>query len=136
MTYTINQAAQQFGLTAHTLRFYDKEGLLPFVSRNASGNRVFSDADMNWLKLICCLKDTGMPIKEIKQYCDWSKEGSQTIEDRKALLASHREEVLGQIEALKANAELLTAKIAFYEDPGNVGLVDELAGRGTEKSDE
>lgn len=117
MIYTINQVADQFDLPAHTLRYYDKEGLLPFISRDKNGNRLFSVRDLNWVALICCLKNTGMPIKEIKQYSDWCKEGSQRFDERKNLLISHREQVLKQIEDLSKNLELIDSKIATYEDP-------------------
>lgn len=117
MIYTINQVAELFDLPAHTLRYYDKEGLLPFISRDKNGNRLFSDRDLNWVALICCLKNTGMPIKEIKQYSDWCKEGSQRFDERKNLLISHREQVLKQIEDLSKNLELIDSKIATYEDP-------------------
>ncbi|MGG1517179.1 MerR family transcriptional regulator [Paenibacillus oryzisoli] len=116
-TYTINEVAQKFDLTAHTLRYYDKEGLLPFVTRTPAGKRIFSDHDLEWMKLICCLKDTGMPIKDIKQYSNWVRQGSESIETRKAMLAAHREEVLKQIEALHKNVDIIDAKIAFYENP-------------------
>jgi DNA-binding transcriptional MerR regulator len=116
---------KKFNLSAHTLRFYDKEGLLPFISRNKSGNRVFTEADLAWITLICCLKDTGMQIKEIKQYSDWCKEGSRTIEIRKKMLGEHRTVVLKQMEALKENLELIDTKITFYENPDNAQLMDQ-----------
>ncbi|QAY66508.1 MerR family transcriptional regulator [Paenibacillus protaetiae] len=125
MNYTINEAAQKFGLSAHTLRYYDKEGLLPFVSRSHSGNRTFTDSDLEWIALICCLKNTGMPIKEIKQYVDWCRQGSATIDVRKALFVAHRQAVLRQIEELNNNLELIDAKIAFYESPGIASFLDE-----------
>ncbi len=61
-------------LTTYTLRYYDREGLLSNVGRDKSGNRIFSKDDMEILSLICCLKNTGMPIKEIKQFIDWQEE--------------------------------------------------------------
>lgn len=127
MIYTINQVADLFNLPAHTLRYYDKEGLLPFISRDKNGNRLFNELDLNWVALICCLKNTGMPIKEIKQYSDWCKEGSQKLDDRKGMLVSHREQVLKQIENLKKNLELIDSKIATYEDPESVKKMEEHA---------
>ncbi|WP_040952754.1 MerR family transcriptional regulator [Gorillibacterium massiliense] len=114
MEYTIQDVAIKFNLSPHTLRYYDKEGLLPFITRNHAGNRVFSDVDLNWLGLIICLKDTGMPIKEIKQYSDWCKLGSGTIDSRKDMLIRHRETVTAQIEELKANLKLIDKKIESY----------------------
>ncbi|NOU98775.1 MerR family transcriptional regulator [Paenibacillus planticolens] len=127
MIYTINQVADLFSLPAHTLRYYDKEGLLPFISRDKNGNRLFSELDLNWVALICCLKNTGMPIKEIKQYSDWCAQGSQRLDERKAMLISHREHVLKQIEDFKKNLELIDSKIATYEDPVLAKKMDEHA---------
>ncbi|UKL00613.1 MerR family transcriptional regulator [Brevibacillus brevis] len=127
MFYTIKQVADRFGLPAHTLRYYDKEGLLPFVSRDKNGNRLFSELDLNWIALICCLKNTGMPIKEIKEYSDWCKQGSQKLEERKTLLIAHREQVEKQIEEFQKNLALIDTKIATYEDPEMVKKMDEQA---------
>ncbi|OMF36913.1 MerR family transcriptional regulator [Paenibacillus sp. FSL H8-0548] len=116
--YTINQVAQLFDISAHTLRFYDKEGLLPFVSRNKSGNRTFSDRDLEMIKLICCLKNTGMPIKEIKRYVDMFMHGIETAASRKQMMKDHRREVLRQIDDLKKNLNLIDLKITYYESDG------------------
>jgi DNA-binding transcriptional MerR regulator len=125
MNFTINEVANKFGLSAHTLRFYDKEGLLPFIARNKSGNRTFTELDLNWVALICCLKDTGMPIKDIKQYSVWCTRGSGTIDARKTMLSAHRNQVLKQIDDLTNNLELIDSKIAIYEDPDKARMMDE-----------
>lgn len=117
MKYSINEIARMFGLTAHTLRYYDKEGLLPFIGRDSSGNRIFTEKDLDWLAMICCLKDTGMPIKEIKQYADWCSKGMETLEERKSMLTEHRLQVVKEIEALQKNLDLIDSKIAVYNDP-------------------
>lgn len=117
MNYSITGVANKFGMSVHTLRYYDKEGLMPFIERDKSGNRMFSETDLNWVAMVCCLKDTGMSIKEIKQYADWCKQGMQTIDERKAMLTAHRKHVLKQIEDLKKNLELIDSKIDIYENP-------------------
>jgi DNA-binding transcriptional MerR regulator len=127
MSYTINEVASKFGLSAHTIRYYDKEGLLPFIARNKSGNRIFTDDDLDWIKLICCLKDSGMPIKEIKTYCDLSLVGSRTSKDRKSMLLEHRKEIVRQIKQLEQNLQLIDTKIEFYDNPDNVRLMDQLS---------
>ncbi len=66
MTYTIKDISKMFGISIYTIRFYDKEGLLPFVMRNKSGNRVFTESDVGLFRTICCLKNTGMQLKDIK----------------------------------------------------------------------
>jgi DNA-binding transcriptional MerR regulator len=130
LNYTIHEVANKFGLSTHTLRYYDKEGLMPFIGRTKSGNRVFSEADLNWVKMVCCLKDTGMQIKEIKKYADWCMEGMRTIDERKAMLIEHRKQVVKQMEELKKNLELIDSKIAIYDDPE---LAEKMYG-GLEKS--
>lgn len=75
MTHSIGQVAKLMNLTVYTLRYYDKEGLLPFVERTPSGTRLFKESDLDALKIIECLKATGMPIKDIKNFIDWCSEG-------------------------------------------------------------
>ena len=82
MFYTIGEMAKKMGVAPSTLRYYDKEGLLPFVERSGGGIRMFKDEDIEWLSIIECLKKTGMPIKEIKQFIDWCIEGDSTIDKR------------------------------------------------------
>ena len=71
MIYTVGEMAKKVGVASSTLRYYDKEGILPFIERSAGGKRIFKDSDMEWLSIIECLKKTGMPIKEIKKFVDW-----------------------------------------------------------------
>lgn len=112
--YTIKEVAKICDLSAFTIRFYDKEGLLPFISRSKNGNREFSETDLELVKLICCLKNTGMPIKEIKRYIDLCMQGPETVELRKAMMQEHRRDILRQINDLKKNLNIVNLKIAFY----------------------
>lgn len=113
--YTINEVAEKCDLSVHTIRYYDKEGLLPFITRDKSGNREFSEQSLELIRLICCLKNTGMPIKEIKQYIDLLMEGDPTSEMRRRMLADHRKEVVRQINDLKKNLNLIDLKISRYD---------------------
>ena len=119
--YTIGEVAQMLGLTPSTLRYYDKEGLLPFVERTPGGARQFKDEDFEWLALIECLKGTGMPIKMIRQFMDWCTEGEPTIERRLALIEEQRASVLRQIEQLQENLDLLDYKRWYYEVARDAG---------------
>lgn len=114
MEYTIKQAAEKMHLTAYTLRYYEKEGLLPYVERDSAGNRLFTDNDMERLGLICCLKNTGMPIRQIKKFIQWSIEGDNTLESRMHMLLDHRKDVLRQMEELNHNLEKINHKIEYY----------------------
>lgn len=113
--YTINEVAEICDLSVHTIRYYDKEGLLPFITRNKSGNREFSELSLELIRMICCLKNTGMPIKEIKHYIDLYMEGEHTTEVRRRIIVDHRKEVVRQINDLKKNMNLIDLKISFYD---------------------
>jgi Predicted transcriptional regulators len=115
MEYSIAKASEKTGLTPHTLRFYDKEGLLPFVARTASGIRIFQDSDIEWLSLITCLKNTGMSIKDIKVFIDWYQEGDATLEKRLMLFRHQKEIIEEQMKALNQYMEKINYKIKYYE---------------------
>ncbi len=115
MTYTIAKAAQITGLSVHTLRYYDKEGLMPYIERDASGIRKFKDSDFNWLRIITCLKDSGMPLKQIKKYIDLGMLGPSTTFDRLDIMKNHRESVLKKIELLHQHLQTIDNKIEAYE---------------------
>ncbi|CUU45956.1 MerR family transcriptional regulator [Clostridium beijerinckii] len=123
--YTINEVANICNISPYTIRFYDKEGLLPFVSRNSTtGNRQFSDSDLNVVKLICCLKNTGMQVKEIRRYIDLVMQGVETNGQRKQIMIDHRKEVIRQIDDLKKNLNIIDLKIALYDSDGNSSFSD------------
>lgn len=113
--YSIGKTAQITGLTAHTLRYYDKEGLLPFVERTESGSRSFKDEDLGWLNLITCLKKTGMPIKEIRHYIDLCMLGDATLQQRIEIFRKQKKMVQAQMEELNGFLETLEYKINYYE---------------------
>ncbi len=113
--YTINEIAKICDISVYTIRFYDKEGLLPFVTRNTTGNRQFSEADLDVIKLICCLKNTGMQVKEIKRYIDLCMQGEGTAPARRQIMVEHRKEILWQIADLKKNLTIVDLKIGFYD---------------------
>lgn len=114
MDYSISQAAQMSGLSEHTLRFYDREGLLPNVSRTASGVRRFSDEDIEWLGMICCLKSTGMSIKQMRRFVELSVEGDSTLGARLDMLAEHKRNVEAQLADMQRHLNKVNLKIAHY----------------------
>ena len=101
MTYTIKEASDITGIPATTLRYYDKEGILPFLERKESGHRMFSEQDLSMLRIIECLKCTGMSIKDIRQYAVWAQMGDSTLEQRYNLFLERREAVMAQIKELE-----------------------------------
>ncbi|MBS6187672.1 MAG: MerR family transcriptional regulator [Haemophilus parainfluenzae] len=124
MIYTTAKAAEKIGISAHTLRFYDKEGLLPNVGRDEHGNRRFTDNDLQWLSLLQCLKNTGMSLKDIKRFAKCTTIGDDTIDERLALFESQTENVKYQIAELKRYLKLLEYKLAFYQKAKALGSVE------------
>lgn len=118
MSYSTKQASELVGLTPSALRYYDKEGLLPNLKRTAAGVRVFSDEDIQWIGLICCLKSSGMPIEEIKHFMQLCLQGEKTCEERRAALEKHRERILHQMDFLKDCLGTVNYKIDHYREIG------------------
>ncbi len=116
MYYSTGQVAAKTGLTVHTLRYYEKEGLLPFVRKSSSGLRMFSDNDLAWLSIIECLKETGMPLKGIKQYIDWFREGDATLPQRLEMFKQQQVKVLAQIEQFQKYLQKIDYKVRLYEE--------------------
>lgn len=124
MGYSIGQVAKKMGLTAHTLRYYEKEGLLPFVQKTASGLRVFSENDIGWLVMIECLKGTGMTLKGVKQYIDWYIEGDSTLQKRLDMFKQQKIKLEEQMAQLQKHLEKIDFKIAFYTEAVAKGTMD------------
>ncbi len=112
--YTIREVCEKTGLTAHTLRYYEKEKLLPSVDRSAGGFRQYSDEDMEKLAMICCLKNTGMSLQEIAQFMALAREGDSTLQARCEMLKKHRESVLERMEEMQRYLDKVTRKYDFY----------------------
>ncbi len=124
MEYSMKQVSQMTGLTAHTLRYYEKEGLLPGVQRTKSGIRRFSGEDMEGLSLVCCLKSTGMTIKQIREFVALSMEGDGTLKQRCDMLIAHKRNVEEEIRQMQAHLDKVTHKIAWI-----TGKCEALAAR-------
>lgn len=123
-TYSISEVAKELNLTVYTLRYYDKEGLMPFVERTASGTRLFKESDINALNIIECLKSTGMPIKEIKNFIDWCSEGDSTLQQRYDLFIERKARVEAQMKELKKTLELIEHKCWYYQTALDAGTED------------
>lgn len=121
MLYTVGEMAKKLNVAPSTLRYYDKEGLLPFVERSDGGIRMFKDEDFEWLHIIECLKKTGMSIKDIKTFIDWCMEGDSTIEQRLQLIDRQREAVQSQIAQMQETLKTLDYKHWYYETANAAG---------------
>lgn len=124
MAYTVGEMAKRLDVPASTLRYYDKEGLLPFVARSPGGMRMFQDTDLEWLRVIGCLKKAGMPIKNIRVYIELAMQGDQTIDQRLELFRNQREVLRAQLAELQETMETLEYKCWFYETAQAAGTVE------------
>nr|WP_312579265.1 MerR family transcriptional regulator [Sedimentibacter sp.] len=121
MKLTISEAAEKVNLTAHAIRYYDKEGLLPFVERTNSGIRYFTENDLEGLEIINCLKATGMPIKEIKTFMDWCVEGDTTLKERYEMFIERKVAVEAQILELQKSLDRINYKCWYYKTAMEAG---------------
>jgi DNA-binding transcriptional MerR regulator len=113
---SVAEAAEASGLSAHTLRYYERAGLLAPVSRNESGHRRYDAADLERINFLTKLRGTGMPIREVRRYAALMRAGETTNGERLALLEAHRQTVLATLEATAKNLELIDWKINFYKE--------------------
>lgn len=121
MAYSIGAAAELIGVAPSTIRYYDKEGLLPGITRNAGGLRVFEQKDIESLKMIECLKRAGMPIKDISVFMKWCEQGDETLEDRKNMFHERRAAVQRQMDQLQQTLDVINYKCWFYETACEAG---------------
>lgn len=125
MGYTVQQISEKTNLKPHVLRYYEKEGLLPHVGRTKGGIRHYTDEDLEWIRLICCLKNTGMSIRQIRDFVSLSLEGQETLSKRCELLENHKRDVAANISQMQRHLEIVTHKIAYFTKQRE----DYLAGR-------
>lgn len=111
---TIEQVAQRTGLSPHTLRYYERIGLLDAVGRATSGHRRYAAKDLVWLEFLTRLRATGMPIRHMQEFADLRRRGDVTIAERRVLLEAHQQVVQAHIEELQRNLGAITQKIADY----------------------
>lgn len=112
--YTISEVAARTGLSAHTLRWYERIGLLPHVDRSHTGQRRFAEDDLRWLDFVGKLRLTGMPVADMVRFAELTREGEHTMAARRELLVRTRRDVLGRIAELGETLAVLDHKIDFY----------------------
>ena len=123
MVYTVGEMAKLLGVPSSTLRYYDKEGLLPFVERSSGGIRMFHEKDYERLQIIGCLKKAGMSLKDIREYIHLAMEGDSTIEERLQLFYRQRQILQAQMEELQHTMDVLDFKCWYYETARDAGTV-------------
>ena len=124
-TLTIAEAAEQTGLTTHTLRYYERDGLLlTSVDRSSAGHRRYSDRDLTWIEMITRLRSTGMPMRDVRRYAALVRAGDGNEAERMALLKAHRARVEAQLAEVTGHLRAIDHKIGLYE-----GKVEQAAAR-------
>jgi DNA-binding transcriptional MerR regulator len=116
---TIAQAAERSGLSAHTLRYYERIGLIHPVGRGHNGHRRYGRDDLEWLALLTKLRTTDMPIRQMVEYAELVREGPHTAARRRAMLEAHREAIVTRMAQLEETAAVLDGKIATYRQMEN-----------------
>ena len=119
MMYGIQDVSRKTGLSAHTLRYYEKEGLITGVERTPGGFRQYTDEDLEALGLICCLKNTGMSLQEIARFVDLTHQGEHTLRQRVDMLRKHRENVIERMQEMQRYLDKVTWKLNFFTEKMN-----------------
>lgn len=124
MCYSIHEVSEKTGISPYVLRFYEKEGLLPHIHRSEGGIRYYTEEDIDLLGLICCLKKTGMQLKEIRTFVQLSDKGPETLRERCAILKQQQDNVQNQIKELQKSYEKVSHKLAYFS-----GLLEAYEGK-------
>lgn len=115
MEYFIKDASKKLNISIYTLRYYDKEGLTPFVKKDENGVRKYTDEDLEWIRMLINLRDIDMPISNIKEYIELYLKGDETIEQRRDLMCRYREYIKKKVEDTISSLEMATEKLRNYD---------------------
>ena len=111
---SIDQAAERMGISKHTLRYYEREGLLAEIAKGPNGHRRYTEDDLGWIKFLQLLRGTGMPIREMKQFVELTHAGDHTIAERVEVLTRYRVSLTARMEADRESLQFLEHKIDYY----------------------
>jgi DNA-binding transcriptional MerR regulator len=114
--WSVSEAAERVGLTTHTLRWYEQEGLVEPVGRDSAGRRRYTQEDLDRLNMLTCLRRTGMPVRDMRQFAELAREGDMTVSARRAMFENHRARVLARIAELEEDLKYIEHKINYYSD--------------------
>jgi DNA-binding transcriptional MerR regulator len=114
-TYTIQEVEAEMGVSVHTLRYYEKIGLLHPIQRRENGRRAYSEEDLGWIYWLKLLRESGMSIQRMKRYVEITRAGDHTLEERCAILQEHRDHLHVTIQRLQGYLERLNQKVEFYQ---------------------
>lgn len=114
--YTVKEVAQIMKISAHTVRYYDNEGLIPFVSRTQNNVRMFSEYDLSWIRTVHCLRATNLSINDIKKYIDLCLKGNKTIPQRAKIIFDQEKNLKEHLKQLQEQMKVLQIKKKYYTD--------------------
>ena len=112
--YTVKQVAELFGVSPHTIRYYDNAGLFPDLERGENGERLFSQEQLDWLRVVMCMRKTGLSIAGIRHYIALSERGSATLRERYQIILEQKEKARAELEECKKKIEVLEHKEKWY----------------------
>jgi DNA-binding transcriptional MerR regulator len=115
MSYSIKEVAEKFKISPHTLRYYEKEGLLPAIQRTDKGLRLYNDVDLEWLQLIYCMRATGMSIAYIKNYVDLCRLGEDTVSERRQIILKQKEIIEAHLKEYRNFLKMVNKKLSAYD---------------------
>ena len=116
MDYSIKEVAEKFNISPYTLRYYEREGLIPSVQRNDNGRRVYTDIDLGWLQIVCCMRATGMSISYVKNYTELCTNEKDTLEERRKIMLEQKEIIKEEIKKYTELLELVDMKLDYYDE--------------------
>ena len=120
---TIKEVCEKYGITADTLRYYEKVGVIPTVGRTKGGKRDYSEQDIGWVENAICMRSAGLPVEMLTEYVRLFQEGNGTFRARRDLLAEARKEILGQLSKYQATLDKLNYKISRYDEAIKTGVL-------------
>ncbi|OVE64850.1 MerR family transcriptional regulator [Clostridium diolis] len=116
MKYSMKEVSEKFNITPYTLRYYEREGLLPFVQRDNNGRRIYTDVDLGSIQLVNCMRATGMSIAYIKNYVSLTTKGKDTVEERRNIMLEQKEILKEEIKKYTDLLELVNMKLDYYDE--------------------
>jgi len=128
MGFSIKEASERLGIAPHTIRYYEKEGLLPFIQRDRNRNRIFEQKDLDWIVLMTCFRMTGMTVAALREIVNLAVQGESTIPQRKAILEEHKLELHRRQQELDRAFEAVNIKLSTYDSiqkgsPDNTDII-------------
>ncbi len=120
---TIKEVCDKYGLTADTLRYYEKSGVIPRVARSCGGIRCYSDEDIAWIEYAVCMRSAGMPVDRLAEYVRLTRQGDSTLAERRDMLLQTRDEITEKLNCYQKALDKLNYKIARYDEALQTGVL-------------